>query len=348
MPQQKLAAMKAPGMQRDSLSAWLSVHAWKLPGLTAIVLFSGIIFSAAVSLSLRPTRVYVLPLLADIDAHQPERFILRASFAIATALLLATTTASVLHLWQIYWGGPQQNRLHTSLHHISSLTAHASQLHNGLQTNAEVSRRRATRMSTLQFAIAMCFAVMGGLTIASQSGFLTAIYENLSVGTVRLFAIYAIFTCWVGAATILTWYFLKLQAIPNRTLPPAASPLFNAGESENEGSAAQLPFGFSVPNRARDVLSWIVMNLRLICITGQAVCVIKIFGLWFALQNFSISRRRIIKMALLAALAFAEYTAAFFFAFFLTILAVDIRAKSPSADCASARLEVRESISEHA
>lgn len=82
----------------------------------------------------------------------------------------------------------------------------------------------------------------------------------------------------------------------------------------------------------RAFASWLIAILRPICLTGQAVCIIKIFGLWLALDTFSISNIRLVKLALLATLAFVEYTAAFFFVFFMIILAIDMRAKAPSPE----------------
>jgi hypothetical protein len=70
----------------------------------------------------------------------------------------------------------------------------------------------------------------------------------------------------------------------------------------------------------------VVAVVRPICLTAQLVSAIKVVGLLYALNSFSISKIRLIRLALLAALAFAEYTAAFFVAFFLLILAIDMRA----------------------
>jgi hypothetical protein len=52
---------------------------------------------------------------------------------------------------------------------------------------------------------------------------------------------------------------------------------------------------------------------------------IKVVGLVFALETFHISRIMLIRTALLAALAFAEYSAALSFSAFLVILAIDMR-----------------------
>lgn len=68
-----------------------------------------------------------------------------------------------------------------------------------------------------------------------------------------------------------------------------------------------------------------VAFVRPICLIAQVVSVIKIVGLLYALNCFTIAKIRLINTTLLAALAFAEYTAAFFVSFFLIILAVDMR-----------------------
>jgi hypothetical protein len=77
--------------------------------------------------------------------------------------------------------------------------------------------------------------------------------------------------------------------------------------------------------RAR-YFSWYAVGVvRPVCLIAQVVSAIKIVGLVCALNFFSIARIRLINTALLAALAFAEYTAAFFVSFFLVILAIDLR-----------------------
>lgn len=129
----------------------------------------------------------------------------------------------------------------------------------------------------------------------------------------------------------LVWYFLKLQGIPDRTAPSLPDVI-----EDVDNSFPQAPeFTTSrarIVHRFRAWAAWCIVILRPICLTGQVVCVIKIVGLWLALDTFSISNIRFVKIALLAALAFAEYTAAFFFAFFMTILAVDMRSKAIAAD----------------
>jgi hypothetical protein len=67
---------------------------------------------------------------------------------------------------------------------------------------------------------------------------------------------------------------------------------------------------------------------------------IKIVGLVFALETFRISRIMLIRTALLAALAFAEYSAAFSFSAFLVILAIDMRRVNAADIALRAHLEV--------
>lgn len=168
------------------------------------------------------------------------------------------------------------------------------------------------------------------------------------------------------AMSFLIWYFLKLQNMPDcppPTLPSssAAPPsthhlnedvVFIDDECSDDSDdiitpanpctppAAAHPRPLSVPGapshnialQLRAFAAWFIVILRPVCLTGQAVCIIKIVGLWLALDTFSISNIRLVKIALLAALAFAEYMAALFFTFFMTILAVDMRSKAPSAD----------------
>lgn len=156
---------------------------------------------------------------------------------------------------------------------------------------------------------------------------------------------YSIVLTWVLAKGFLIWYFLKLQNIPDydieqqsRTIytdsssPPPRSP-YSVQQQHEESSPSPLPEqntnGLSISDRIKAFASWMIAILRPICLTGQAVCLIKIFGLWLALDTFSISNIRLVKIALLATLAFVEYTTVFFFVFFMTILANDMRSKAP-------------------
>jgi hypothetical protein len=68
--------------------------------------------------------------------------------------------------------------------------------------------------------------------------------------------------------------------------------------------------------------------MRPLCLSLQVASMIKVVGLVFALETFRISRIILIRTALLAALAFAEYSAALSFSAFLVILAVDMRRAS--------------------
>lgn len=133
---------------------------------------------------------------------------------------------------------------------------------------------------------------------------------------------YTVSLTWCVAMCFLVWYFLKLQTMPNRVVEL---------DADVEGAIAEVTgpgTGGHCAHKLRTWATWLIVLLRPICLTGQVVCVIKIVGLWLALDTFSISNIGLVKKALLAALAFAEYTAAFFFAFFMTILAVDMRSKS--------------------
>lgn len=135
-------------------------------------------------------------------------------------------------------------------------------------------------------------------------------------------AMYTVSFTWCMAMCFLVWYFLKLQTMPDRVVELDADVEGAIAEVTGPGS------GGSLADKLKTWATWLIVLLRPICLTGQVVCVIKIVGLWLALDTFSISNIRLVKKALLAALAFAEYTAAFFFAFFMTILAVDMRSKS--------------------
>lgn len=80
-----------------------------------------------------------------------------------------------------------------------------------------------------------------------------------------------------------------------------------------------------VLERSRALWWRTIAAVRPICLIAQVVSAIKIVGLLYALNFFRIAEIGLINTTLLAALAFAEYTAAFFVAFFLIILAMDMR-----------------------
>jgi hypothetical protein len=80
--------------------------------------------------------------------------------------------------------------------------------------------------------------------------------------------------------------------------------------------------------------------MRPLCLSLQVASMIKIAGLVFALETFRISRIMLIRTALLAALAFAEYSAAFSFSAFLVILAVDMRRVNVADSALRAHMKV--------
>lgn len=347
-------------MQRRRLSRWALLHAWKLAGLTALVTFVGVFIAVSLSLVLRPTRSYVFPLLSDIDKHQPEGAILRLAFVTATALFFATTTASVLHCHSLRFFAPSdrpspEHLLASSpvapagaaviaLDHLPPLDDSAT-----AASQAPPLRRRSLRITSMQAAALALIVLTAFLTLSHLRALprsLLVTLQGARLATV-IFNIlfYTIIAIWAFGFFFLIWYFLKLQTMPDRppglpvhlpahtatiASPPPDSLPSDATDPTDDTPPPQHPH--RITGRLRAFATWVVLILRPVCLTGQAVCIIKIFGLWLALDTFSISDIHLVKIALLAALAFAEYTSAFFFAFFMAILAVDMRAKAPPPD----------------
>lgn len=83
-------------------------------------------------------------------------------------------------------------------------------------------------------------------------------------------------------------------------------------------------------SRRGSIVSAIVAMMRPMCLSVQTVAVLKVVGLTYALDNFAITENKYVELTLQAGLAFAEYTAAFCFATFLIILAVDMKRAAPA------------------
>lgn len=323
---------------------WTYANAWKLAALTALTTFLGVFIAVTLSLLLRPTRSYFFPLLSDVDKHHPERFILRLAALSSTLLLVATTTATLLHSRSLKFFRPAHPHAdHPQPHLISAAETirpvdlafrpHPRSPPPDPSTPTLLPARRR-RLSSLHVLIFVPILLTLALTLTSPffSATLAHFVTNLHLPTI---ALYLVSFIWCTAMCFLVWYFLKLQSMPDRALvlspsesPPASTTLF---PDASPAEIAPVPTPSTYVQRLKTFAAWLIMVLRPICLTGQVVCVIKIVGLWLALDTFSISNIRLVKRALLAALAFAEYTAAFFFAFFMTILAVDMRAKA--VDC---------------
>ncbi|PXF47440.1 hypothetical protein BWQ96_02771 [Gracilariopsis chorda] len=315
---------------RRRFSRWAALHAWKLAGLTALVTFVGVFIAVSLSLVLRPTRSYFFPLFSDVSKHQPEAAILRLAFVVATTLLFATATASVQHCRALQFFSTDSHPLpHTPTDHV-----HLSD--DDLSTIATKAATPKRRLSTFSIPHLLLFALTATLLTLAVLQYLGV--TNFPTPTIRRvhllkLGLYLFCTTWLFAMCFLIWYFLKLQHMPNRVHPDLPLQL-------GEGTESSTPRTHTLPNtpanrvaqRLRTWATHLIVILRPICLTGQAVCVIKIVGLWFALDSFSISKIKLVKLALLAALAFAEYTATFFFAFFMTILAVDMRSKASTPD----------------
>ena len=326
-------ALPTDSTKRRRISRWAAVNAWKLAGSTALVASVGTFIAVSLSIFLRPTRSYFFPLLSDVDKYQPEASILRLAFVISTALLIATTTASVLHC--------QSLRLFTRerTSHQSSDFEDILGLENDLLeiTPNPTTKKRLYRLHLTQTQLYIIIALFVTLffSFIHYSGFLQFLVEVLHRRVVIRLGISIVIMTWITAMCFLTWYFLKLQNIPDRNVNEYSIQNFS-DDSQGEGYSSDETEGntnnFRLTDHVKSWMAWLVVLIRPICLTGQVVCVIKIFGLWLALDTFSISNIRLVKIALLAALAFAEYTAAFFFAFFMTILAVDMRSKAMTND----------------
>jgi hypothetical protein len=152
------------------------------------------------------------------------------------------------------------------------------------------------------------------------------------------------------------WYFLRLQATDDELnevslnstsvsvtptppasaswlarfawLSPSALSKFLSGFAASVAHLATLDRAALVDvtaQSARALAGRTMSMLRPMCLVALVVSIIKISGLLFALNAFSISRIELVRTFLIAALAFAQYTAAFFVSFFMLILAIDMR-----------------------
>lgn len=312
-------------MQRRRIPPWAVLHAWKLAGLTALVTFTGVFIAVSLSLLLRPTRSYFFPLLSDVGKHQPEGSILHIAFAVSTALLFATTTASLQHCHALRLFSHQPHHL---IHSLEQSNISDDALPD-VAINQNHSKRGPPRVSTRQlivivlFFVAFTSVVFHFLATGSLSDFVFHRYQLLHIG------LYSICAVWVFAMCFLVWYFLKLQQIPDIVHPELPLLLGEDTQSNtSSGDAAARQNQNRFIQRIKGWASRLIVILRPVCVTGQLASLIKIAGLWLALDSFSISKIKLVKIALLAALAFAEYTAAFFFAFFMAILAIDMRSKA--------------------
>jgi hypothetical protein len=111
------------------------------------------------------------------------------------------------------------------------------------------------------------------------------------------------------------WYFVQLQDSAENE-PPATGD----GEPRELSPVPSSMYAY-FQSATRRLISW----MRPLCLSLQVASMIKVVGLVFALETFHISRIMLIRTALLAALAFAEYSAALSFSAFLVILAIDMR-----------------------
>lgn len=332
-----MTSTKLSEPRRRRLSQWATTNAWKLAGLTAIVTFVGVFIAVSLSLLLRPTLSYFFPLLSDVDKHQPEGAILRIAFITATALLFATTFASVLHCHSLRLFA--RNPAHDSADGFAGLPAEPTRPDDALRLDissprdvhcqeiAALPKRRVPRLNTIQVLILVPICTTIVFSFLQYTGLAAVLSATVQRRHLIKLGVYVLSATWAVSMLFLVWYFLKLQSMPDRCPPPQPETLPEVDEQDSDVSTFTSP-NARIVDRFRAWATWLIVILRPICLTGQVVCIIKIVGLWLALDTFSISNIHLVKIALLAALAFAEYTAAFFFAFFMTILAVDMRAKA--------------------
>lgn len=333
--------------KRRRLSRWALLNAWKLAGSTALVTFVGVFLAVTLSLILRPARTYFFPLLSDVDKHHPEAAILRCVIIAATLLFFATTTASIIHCHTLRLFSKDRAMGHTHGHSDEATDALADEadIMESVGTNAlplSPMRRRSHRMTTKRTVLTCILLIImlapllqyPHLTAPISSGLRQINFTNVLYN----FAFYMLVVTWAAAMCFLIWYFLKLQTMPDRphsltSTPHSAHTDVTIKADAPTPTQQQQTLRQNFTHRLSAFGSWVVVILRPVCLTGQAVCIIKIFGLWLALDTFSISNIRLVKIALLAALAFTEYTTAFFFSFFMAILALDMRSKAtPSPD----------------
>lgn len=340
------------GGTRRQILRWALANAWKLSGLTAVVALVGTMFPVALSLLLRPTPIYWFPLLSDVDRNQPEGSVLRIAIFITSSLFFATTTASILHCHTLHLiaNTADRNIFTHNLHAHSSMDIEPEGLvvpePVPISPTPPTPRRRSGRLSTTNTLLLVSLASIVTFSVMHQPmplpDIANAVRNIAYMNLLYNLGFYMLIISFILAMSFLIWYFLRLQNLPDcPPLPPetpisdvSGSPteeLFEKREQLQDDECVTKPQTAiaKLSEYSRAFLIWCVVLLRPVCLTGQAVCIIKIVGLWLALDNFSIANIRIVKITLLAALAFMEYTAAFFFSFFMTILAVDMRSKAP-------------------
>lgn len=346
------------------IAARLSSHAWRLAAATAVACFTAFFTAVGLSFVLRPTRTYLFPLLKDVDAFHPESAVLRTGAVLTTALLIATTAATcglvngycLTETCSEAYGAPRKHSTSEKLPveeiwsesedvelHISSnltrspLHVSLSQSHsqgreapeNSLETQvpSHLCTHQDFRFRLLAFGrrnrrtlIVAAILVTAGMLVIAQVFEVPAALATFSPWSESYvkspIVLYICGALWVVLLCFLISYFLKLQATAEFNSDECQGGVPITTESDR---AARVVF------LARKFIFWLVEMLRPMCLTAQLVSVLKIIGLVYALKSFSISKIFLIKIALLAALAFAEYTAAFFLSFFLVILAVDMK-----------------------
>lgn len=174
-------------------------------------------------------------------------------------------------------------------------------------------RNRLSLVVVVIFVTAVCLVIAQAVEIPTAFATFASKSDDYLKSPALLYlcgALWAILLC------CLTSYFLKLQATAEISADAIDAAQSCAGADERTSRLVL---------HLRKLMLRLVEMLRPMCLTAQLVSVLKIVGLVYALNTFSISKIFLIKIALLAALAFAEYTAAFFLSFFLLILAVDMK-----------------------
>lgn len=319
---------------RAPLAAPTSPLLWLLPCAAGAVLLAGVLGAASLCVVLRPPPAYVLPLLVDVAAHAPERVVLAGTLTTAAPLVAATVLACALHARVL--AAPTRSETPTP------------------RSASGARERRARSAARAAVAAPVLAAALGALVLGAQLDALRATSRAPLAHLLALRAlggarstlaarpVYAALTAyWACAAACLAIHLRRVRRSPHTLSSPSSA---DAEDDSPLDALAALADAQWVPCIVRYSARWLSTHFRALCVSGQAVCALKIAGLWLALDHFSIAQRHLIRLLLLATLAFVEYSAVVLFALFLAILAFDLRAcaELSTIKCASSPTETRD------
>ena len=292
---------------RSGVTQWLAEHAWRLSGITGAVSAIAFCTSATISFFLRQRKPYVFPLISDLASYDPERTILYYGFVVSTVFLILTTVACRKRALMLNDGKSAESVEDNDLARID-------------EGNGTGRRRRILGVTSV-IVVTLGLLIIGSFIRSIEM--MHAVGDVFTAERIDTILTFGIALLWFTAVSYLTWFFFKLETIPSQDPCALQSEETNYGESELHGNHVQP----ACRQRFHSLFLKFVLFLRPFCFVGQVVCLIKIAGLRLALNRFTASRIHYIRLLLHAALAFTEYTAVFFFSFFMIMLMIDIRNK---------------------